>query len=134
MAAFDLSSFLAKVSRAPTVRELVKSGDLIDCTVQAAWVGFSVPAYMTGGAWDTVIGSRSRRVLLESEKRDMGVRARNLWRLVHCAINQRRRHPVAADFIELLVPIADKPGRARLEIRALSEARVMYLVVKLTGE
>lgn len=135
MERFDLQAFLADVAKPLTVKELVDRGDLIDCTVQAAWVGFSAPAYMTSAAWDSVIAPRRRRTLLAIDTRAMGVRQRNMWQLLYRAYAEHNRNTVPMPkSIRVKVPLVEASSYARLEMAPRRERGTVYILVKLSGE
>lgn len=134
MAAFDLEALLKSLAKPATVQELVGRGELIDASTFARWVGFTVPAYMTDSVYDAVIGSRSRKHLLNSEHHARGLRLKSLWNSIASATAAHRRRASAAESMRLEVPAAESAGRVQIDVCTRSESGNLYLIVKLTGE
>lgn len=132
---FDPAAYLASLAKAIDVQELVRRGDLVDCSKPARWVGFEVPAYMSAACWEAIIGPRTSRIRSPNEHHVQGGRLHNLWSLVGRQMNVVHKAGKGfPDHVPVHAPLATGGALQRLEVRVVTHNRETYVVVKLTGE
>lgn len=134
MALDALTKQLLDAARAPMTRaQAIKAGHLVDCTQAAAWMGFSVPAAMSIGAWDEVVGPAGVGATKE-QRYAMGERLRDVWKRAMDAVRVYKRQGVVLPSITFQARTADGRKRVRLFLTASTEAGRPLVTMTLEGE
>lgn len=133
MATFDLDALLRNAARPRTRAELLRVGELIDCTRPASWVGFQVNAAMTKGAFEETVGAETPG-MSKADKAAAGKRLHDAWRTAALACRDYQRRGVVLPSISFLLSSADGIRKVRCRLSAGVEFGRPFITMTLDGE
>lgn len=131
---FDAGAFLADMARPLPLADLVRNGDLIDQTLAAQWMGFTVRAYITGALYDAAVLGTSRKLRTATERSNEAGRLKMFWQTAAAAAAVFRKRGVAAPAIVFQVPAARSSLRLDVHLTFQQEGSLPYLVARLAKE